>query len=75
MNKTIDRLTANLELLKKLELLIINNPQLRFGQILESYGFTYNQTSNCFYMESSDTLKNVKAAISKYEVKNENIKK
>ena len=68
--KTTKRYSANLKLLFKLSTLIQENPELRFSQILNNYGFTRTvrpvnpETSmvdwvNDFYLESEDLLERV----------------
>lgn len=68
--KTTKRYSANLKLLFKLSTLIQENPELRFSQILNSYGFTRTvrpvspESSmvdwvNDFYLESEDLLERV----------------
>lgn len=59
------RLTANQELVKILDLLVQNNPDLRFSQILQNYGFINPSNTNDkewlneFYTEPEKVLERV----------------
>lgn len=62
------RKDATLELVRILNELAINNPTMRFSQILQNYGFVVwdqsdiesNSWANEFYLEPVDLLKRVK---------------
>ena len=58
--KIKSRQTDNKKLLKLLEHYIEKYPDARFGQILLSFGFIYEDVSVTFSEEPEDTLKHIK---------------
>lgn len=59
------RLEANREILLLLAMIVERYPQLRFGQIIDTYGF-FN--GNMFTEEPQVTLKRIKADLKKYGI-------
>lgn len=61
---SMNRMSANQELVKILDLLVQNHPELRFGQILANYGFINPSKDNQdwlneFYTEPEKVLARV----------------
>lgn len=64
MNSNSSRQEANRAILKLLSEAVEKNPDLRFHQILQSFGIEVPHTDQ-FYEESSKTLGNMVATMSK----------
>ena len=62
--KIQQRQSANLEILKILNIIVERFPQLRFTQILTNLGLD----KDLFYEESVDTLDNIKKQLGKFSL-------
>lgn len=66
------RLEKNLEILKKLETLVNEYPDQRFGQIIANYVFPDYRERDFFFDEPWETLETIDYAINVIEAKKNN---